>query len=113
MSASDGHFISWYTRHGDAAETKLSPFVTDFICDAVHLTVSTCEAGTLTLFTKVNESLGGLGEVNLNAVEAVLDDLNGHWSGLFDVLSIGHTSGDGGQSGQIGNCPKASRSLAI
>ena len=80
-----GHLINWHTGNGEATKVLLTELVADLIRDTVHLAVSTLEGRTLAFLAEEHGWLRRLVKVNLNAVERMLDDLNGHWCGLFGM----------------------------
>ena len=76
-----GHFLSWHTRDGVAADLLrvLTPLIHSLIHNTVVLTLHTLGSLALAFLTEEHDRvLRALSEVDLDAVEGVLHGLDGH-----------------------------------
>jgi len=79
------HFARWHTGDRQATEVVLSPGITCLVHHAIVLTIHALGSLTLALLAEIHDGvLGGLREVDLDAVERVLHGLDGHgWCPLL------------------------------
>ena len=86
------HYVSWHTGDGVTLDLLgvLTPVVHHLIHNAIVLTVGTLGSGASSCLTEVDDGDHRVLGVDLNLVEAVLDDLDGHAVSLDYFVIIQH-----------------------